>query len=161
VYNGPETGKAPKTANLKGLNNSKGDNHASEAGYKRGAPVMKTVQQLNSTVKKDRSRHTAKDEALFDHSLSLGAKAVYQALDSYAWTSPECCPREATIASRLNKSVRSVERWMSELKKRGYIRVDRTVHGNSYVLLRRMGPTLAKSVENSDSVTRQYGPQIV
>ena len=54
--------------------------------------------------------------------LSVGAKATYGLLLSYAWEENFCYPAQATLAKDLSVSISQVRRYLKELQQEGYIK---------------------------------------
>ena len=55
--------------------------------------------------------------------LSIGAKATYAVMLSYAWQKDFCFPGQSTLASDLGSGERSVRRYINELQDAGYIKI--------------------------------------
>jgi biotin operon repressor len=55
--------------------------------------------------------------------LSIGAKATYALMLSYAWQKDYCFPGQATLANDLGSGERSVRRYIKELEEAGYIKI--------------------------------------
>ncbi len=81
-----------------------------------------------------RRRCATRLRATCDHSLSHGAARLYVLLDDYSGMKGECWPKQTTIASRLGISRGSVQSYLRELAKAGYLRSWRTLRGNRYLL---------------------------
>jgi hypothetical protein len=58
---------------------------------------------------------------LKDKSLSFGARLAYAVLLSYAWQEDSCFPGQMRMAADLGSTERSVRRFLTELKQRGFI----------------------------------------
>ena len=73
---------------------------------------------------------------LREKSLTVGAKAVYACLLSYAWQDPTCFPGQGKMAGDLGVSKRSVITFLKELERAGYLEKVRRGLGktNVYVL---------------------------
>lgn len=73
---------------------------------------------------------------LREKKLSIGAKAVYACLLSYAWQDPTCFPGQGRMADDLGVSKRSVITFLKELERAGYLEKERRGLGktNVYVL---------------------------
>ena len=60
-------------------------------------------------------------EVIEDPELSLGAKALYSLLCTYADKQRECFPSISTLSDYLNISTRYTDKLIKELKSKGYI----------------------------------------
>lgn len=71
---------------------------------------------------------------IFDTRLESGPVRLYSALDDYAGAAGTCYPHQATLATRLHVSDRSIGRWLSQLVHTGHVTVRRTKRGSRYTL---------------------------
>lgn len=55
--------------------------------------------------------------------LSIGAKATYAVMLSYAWQKDHCFPGQTTLAKHLGSGERSVRRYIKELEEEGFIKI--------------------------------------
>lgn len=72
--------------------------------------------------------------------ISIGAKATYAVMLSYAWEDDHCFPGQVTLAKKLGSGERSVRRYVKELEKVGYIKIKQRGLGkvNYYELYARV-----------------------
>lgn len=63
--------------------------------------------------------------------LSMGAKMAYTALLSYAWHNDFCYPGQDRMADDIGSSRKSVNLWLQELDKKGFIKIIRRGQGNT------------------------------
>ncbi len=63
----------------------------------------------------ERLRFSARDEVIFNPSLSTGARCLYVALDSMAGFKGQCWPNQVILAKRLGTTDRALRRWLCEL----------------------------------------------
>lgn len=77
---------------------------------------------------------------LQNSNLSIGAKATYAVMLSYAWQKDHCFPGQTTLAKNLGSGERSVRRYIKELEAAGYIKVNQRGMGkvNHYELHARV-----------------------
>ena len=61
--------------------------------------------------------------------LSTGAKLTYAMLLSYAWQNDYCFPGQDRLAKDAGSGVRSVVRYIDELEKSGYLKIQRRGQG--------------------------------
>lgn len=99
------------------------------------------------------SRRTgARTIVLCDHSLSEGARLVYQLLDDYARASDVAWPSQETISRRLGMPIRTVQYHLAKLATAKYIqRRRRSVERgmNEYVLMRDFTPAITPAITES------------
>jgi len=73
---------------------------------------------------------------LKDTSLSCKARMLAIIISSYCYNGDECYPNQQTLADDMGMSVRSIQRYLTELKEAGIIRVIRRGHtSNIYKFL--------------------------
>lgn len=93
--------------------------------------------------------------ALDNADISFGAKYLYDTLCSYCFGNKDTCfPGQKTLASRLKRSVRTIQRYIKELVDAGFIKVKRvgkTLH-NMYTLVSNLGKVMR---QKGHEVTRQ------
>lgn len=63
--------------------------------------------------------------------LSMGAKMAYTALLSYAWHNDFCFPGQDRMAEDIGTSRKSVNLWLQELDKKGFIKIKRRGQGKT------------------------------
>lgn len=63
--------------------------------------------------------------------LSMGAKMAYTSLLSYAWYNDYCFPGQDRMAEDIGSSRKSVNQWLQELDKKGFIKIVRPGHGKT------------------------------
>lgn len=70
--------------------------------------------------------------AILRHSdLTMGAKTAYAALLSYAWHNDYCFPGQDRMADDIGATRQSVNTWIKELERKGFIKVTRRGQGKS------------------------------
>jgi hypothetical protein len=98
-----------------------------------------------------RKRHTKKNftmirnEILDDPNLTHGGKLTLITLISYCWFEKETCfPGQETLSVRLHRSTRTIRRYLTQLREKGYIRVCRKGQGrpNHYTIALPYGTDL-------------------
>ncbi len=63
--------------------------------------------------------------------ISMGAKMVYTALLSYAWHNDYCFPGQNRMAEDIGTSRKSVNLWLQELHKKGFVKIARRGQGKT------------------------------
>jgi len=83
---------------------------------------------------------------LRDKGLSIGAKMAYAFLLMYAWQEGSTFAGQETIAQEMGISDRHLRRFLTELKKHGYIDIERKDRrfNNTYIILDKL-PTKLKA----------------
>jgi len=66
-----------------------------------------------------------------NNKISMGAKMVYTALLSYAWHNDFCFPGQDRMAEDIGTSRKSVNLWLQELDKSGFIKIIRRGQGKT------------------------------
>lgn len=98
----------------------------------RSVPERRTA--VNPTIARFDALRYIRSEA----NLSTGARLLYHALDDHAGPNGgmdgKCFPKQSTLAQQLATPLRTVERWMAELVKNGWVRSIRRLRGNRYEL---------------------------
>lgn len=81
-----------------------------------------------------------------DKSLSIGARMVYAFLLMYAWQEGSCFPKQACMAEAMGVCGRQLQRYLYELRKAEYIRIERQDKrfNNTYILLDKKPTKLRK-----------------
>ena len=82
------------------------------------------------------NRYEARELALKDVSLSMGARLLYNALDNFQRLGPECWPSQKTLREIVGCCPRSLRYYLAELVEAGLCVSSRRGYGqsNSYVL---------------------------
>ena len=84
--------------------------------------------------KSTRARCASRLAVITDKGLSHGAARLYVLLDDYAGAKGVCWPKQATLAHRLGASRQSVQRWIAELERAGWLAIERTGRAHRYTL---------------------------
>lgn len=118
----------------------------------------------------EKARFGMREQVIGSKGLSVGARLLYAQLDSMAAFRGECNPKEETLARQLGVAVRSVSRFVRELKTANFVTVTKTRRSAAVFTLRwkiQDTPLLAyqeiktrqnryqdtpKSVENAHSI---------
>ena len=81
-----------------------------------------------------------------DTELSVGARLTYAFLLMYAWQEGNCFAGQKTMAENMGVSERQLRRYLIELKKAHYIRIERKDRrfNNTYILLEKQPSKLKK-----------------
>ena len=71
-----------------------------------------------------------------DTGLSIYARFTYAMLLQFAWQEGETFPKQKTLADRIGVSIRQVRRYLCELKKGGFIQIERKDKrfNNTYII---------------------------
>ncbi len=93
------------------------------------------------------------------HELSWGAKVVYARLLRYAGRNGHAFPRRETLSQEVGYKSRQLDKYLAELKQKGFIRTERRMHrSNIYTFL--LHPSLSadlieRGVESQDSTAEE------
>lgn len=109
------------------------------------AQVRKTAgEHINPSPSSHRDRATsidiaarraaARSKVMCDVTLSAGARTFYNLIDDYAGMKGIAWPRQGTIALRLEVSRRTVNRWVAECIRTGYIQTEGRRNATKYRL---------------------------
>ncbi|PJI09951.1 MULTISPECIES: helix-turn-helix domain-containing protein [Clostridium] len=91
--------------------------------------------------------------------LSNGAFRLYVLLKSYCYAEKDnCYPSQKTLADKLNRSIRTIQRYLKELVTKNIIRIrHRGSISNVYTLLRKkIGNNINNSVNKARNVYKSY-----
>jgi len=90
------------------------------------------------------------NEALQEN-ISSGSFKLLILLSSYCYgDKTECYPSEATLAAKLNRSIRTIQRYVKELVNAGLILVTRRSHRtNLYKLTKKQSPSKTNKIVSS------------
>jgi len=81
-----------------------------------------------------RTRCASRLAAITDKRLPMGARTLYTLLDDYAGMKGVCWPKQATLAHRLGASRQSIQRWVADLARTGWLAIERTGRAHRYTL---------------------------
>ena len=111
----------------------------SELWMKGGKPSSPTYAQLNNERKAAKMATLAfsfdcvPQAATLNADLSNNGYRIYTAFLTYKnRKTGRCNPKETTLAAKLGKSLRTIERAIAELRSRGMVLIQRTLTGNRY-----------------------------
>jgi len=99
-------------------------------------PVGQILERNTIVVKNEALRHgftQIPNYVLKDSTLSFGARLTYTMLLSYAWQEGSCFPGQGRIAEDLGVSRQSVNGFLRELRRAGYIDWERRGQGKTNV----------------------------
>lgn len=100
------------------------------------------------------------NDVIQNKNISVGAKSLYFLLSSYCFADKkECFPSQKTLAEQLNKSVRTIQRWLKELEENGLIQIkNRGYLTNLYTILKKIyiNPTVKKVKEKVNTLKNKY-----
>ena len=65
--------------------------------------------------------------------LTMGAKAVYASLLSYAWHNNYCFPGQDRVAEEIGAGRTKVNEWIKELERKGFIKIIRRGQGKTNI----------------------------
>jgi hypothetical protein len=99
--------------------------------------INETALDVNPNAASNRgtnARLAMRTAVIFDIALSSGACRLYFAIDDYAGSKGLAFPSQERLAQQLGVCPRTVQGWLRELVKRGYLDIRRFVSGNRYFL---------------------------
>lgn len=107
---------------------------------------------------------TMVDNDILDANISDGAVRLYIILSSYCFGDKTTCfPSQNKLAARLNKSVRTIQRYLGELIAKGLIiKKRRGSTSNEYKLIKKTGNSVVSKVKESfkeKSNAREYSSE--
>lgn len=100
------------------------------------------------------------NDVMTSSKLSVGARTLYFILNSYCYnTKTECFPSQVTLSKVLGKSIRTVQRYLIELKENGLIAIkNRGYLTNIYTILSKVciNPAVKKVKEQVNTLKNKY-----
>lgn len=107
---------------------------------------------------------TMVDNDILDANISDGSVRLYIILSSYCFGGKTTCfPSQNKLAARLNKSVRTIQRYLGELITKGLIiKKRRGSTSNEYKLIKKIGKSVVSKVKESfkeKSNIREYSSE--
>lgn len=100
------------------------------------------------------------NDVMTNSNISCGARTLYFILNSYCFgDKTKCFPSQATLSKVIGKSVRTVQRYLVELKENGLILIkNRGYLTNIYTILNKVvvNPTVKKVKEKVNNLKNKY-----
>ena len=96
-----------------------------------GAVIERNIKLVGADALSERGFVQIPIAIVRNKNLSMGAKMVYTSLLSYAWHNNYCFPGQDRMAEDIGTSRKSVNLWLQELDKKGFIKIVRRGQGKT------------------------------